>query len=372
MKHHVSLLMGFVVTSMAWMAFSSENPARIAAIDAQTVTATPRSTPLLRPVISVTNSSQVVEIAQLKLDGVYGIAWSPDGRTLAATSSKGVWLYSVDNLAKSPQPLGNMDKRTYEVAYSPDGTSLAVNSGDAVEIWDVKTGKRLLTLDTTDCGTSDGIGVRSIVFSPDGSSLAFCCDGAKRGLGIGWGGSVRLWNARTGKQQTELAEYQSFFDSIDFHPNGRWLASTTLLRAVLLWNLETRVARTIAIVHTDWAPVKFSPGGSLLAFGDVNEARGGRIRLWDTVRNAELTDLQASEGELIDLAFSPDGTLLAAGGFDNVVRLWDVKAVRQRMALTANFGIGGVFSLAFSPGGRLLASAGADGTIRLWGVAERN
>jgi WD40 repeat protein/transcriptional regulator with XRE-family HTH domain len=70
------------------------------------------------------------------------------------------------------------------------------------------------------------------------------------------------------------------------------------------------------------------------------------------------------------VAFSPDGTLLAAACGDGYVRLWNVASRQARPALPADPGApGGVTGVAFSPNGRLLASADADGTVRLWDTA---
>ncbi len=112
------------------------------------------------------------------------------------------------------------------------------------------------------------------------------------------------------------------------------------------------------------AAVAYSPDGSLLASSGWDEV----IHLWnantgESVR--ELTD--PSRDSNLAIAFSPDGTKLASTGGSGRVRLWDVKSGKKLLDLKGHKDR--AFGLAFAPDGRSFATAGYDGIVRLWDAA---
>src|SRR5262249_10513248 len=149
-------------------------------------------------------------------------------------------------------------------------------------------------------------------------------DGA-RVASAGWDGTVRVWDATTGRQQALLDHGDhKIVTAVAVHPDGRYLASRSR-GAVFLWDLATGKA-----VHRwdtptgSWRDTRlaFSPDGRLLASG----APGGVALLWDVATRAEVARLQGHRGDVRDVAFSPDGRWLAsaAEGEERVVRIWDV------------------------------------------------
>jgi WD40 repeat protein len=94
------------------------------------------------------------------------------------------------------------------------------------------------------------------------------------------------------------------------------------------------------------------------------------MRLWDTATGAPLgmltwqADQLDAPGEVLTAVFSPDGTRIASGGFDRMLRLWDAENQEEVAQLPGHANV--LHSLAFSPDGLTLASGSADGTVRLW------
>lgn len=109
--------------------------------------------------------------------------------------------------------------------------------------------------------------------------------------------------------------------------------------------------------------IAYSPEGDLLATGGIDRV----VRLWDLKTGEERQAFDGHRGTVHCLAFTPDGKTLASGSLDKMVRLWDVKTGRERAVLKDHGE--SVAALAFAPDGKTLASASYDKTIRLWDVA---
>jgi WD40 repeat protein len=157
--------------------------------------------------------------------------------------------------------------------------------------------------------------------------------------------------------------------SVSFSPDGEVLAIACGKAAVRFWDVKTRAEVAPLEVPGGARRIAFSPDRTLLALGQV--CRVGRndvviVREWRGERR--LSVLDGLCGGVSALAFSVDGTTLAAGYSSGLVRLWDVASGKERATLEAHGPrSGAVTALEWSPDGTALATAvSTEGLVRLW------
>ena len=114
--------------------------------------------------------------------------------------------------------------------------------------------------------------------------------------------------------------------------------------------------------HRGYVSVSFSPDGTLLASGSYDDT----VKLWDVQTHTTIATLEGHTDIVWSMSFSPDGLLLASGSGDNTVKLWDVQTHTNIATLEGH--TDSVPSVSFSPDGLLLASGSYDDTVKLWDV----
>ncbi len=286
------------------------------------------------------------------LGSVNAIAFSPDGRRLASVArdhTARIW----DGL--TGEPIGVLHGHTDDirtVAWAGNDSLVSASNDGTIRKWDART-------------VEDGIlrGHKTFVYgvaaSPDG----------KRFASASWDGTARIWDATTGKELAVLDHgtgEPAIVTSVAFHPT-RDIVATRSRGSVRLWNPTTGAA-----VHSWNSPsdfwrdtrLSFNRDGSLLAAG----CKDCVVRIWDTASHAEVAELRHDD-QVRDVVFSPDGKLLATctENGDRLVCLWDVAT--RSIARTLSGHEKCVYSLAFNGDGSIIASGSQDGTARLWDVA---
>jgi WD40 repeat protein len=286
------------------------------------------------------------------------IAYSKDGKKLAAAGNRidytSLWELPSERRVEVGDSLysGNI------ITFSPDGKLVALGGENRLVLWDADTRKARFTWKGSE---EHGASVfDAVAFSPDSKLLAW----AEGTSFIGQPGDVdiRLCDVNTGDVVRKLQGHKDKVWSVAFAPDGKTVAAASRDEAVHLWNVDSgKVVHQLPI--KDCFNLAFSPDGTkLAAAGYVTNS----IRLWDTAEWKELPPIENCGYGLRSFEFSPDGKTLAAAGVGQAIQVWDV-ATRDELPQFAGHWDPVLF-LTFSPDGKTLASRSSDTTVRLWDV----
>jgi WD40 repeat protein len=278
---------------------------------------------------------------------ISGFVFSQDGNTLASISNNSIRLWDVT----SGNPRLTLPKSDFvtDLAFSPDGKSLAAVGQDSrITLWNSQSGS------ITQVITGHQNGVNAIAFSPDSKILA---------IG-GRDSQIALWNKETGLKQVSLSG-MSGVDVTDilFSPDGKTLAAVEQDARITFWDSQTGATSHILTGHQNGVKaIAFSPDSNTLATG----GQDAQIKLWDRATGTEQASLPIESGAAVTgLAFNPDGKTLASMVESEPVFLWDLASQLPQL-LTGH--TDWVDKLAFSSNQETLASVGTAGQVVVWNL----
>jgi WD40 repeat protein/serine/threonine protein kinase len=329
-------------------------------------------------------------------DPCYGVAFSPDGKRLAAACFAPFPLvYEVETGRVPPNAPRFPPKATggvghdplYHpsggVAFGPDGATLAWTL--QLGRWDLAHDRQLAPFEATGrrilCGAYSGDGV-------------WFAGGAEEGR-------LLVWEARKAQPHHELKGHTALVTSVAFAPHDRRLASSSSDGTVKVWDVSDPqqplslggrvvgspvpalddpgrrlIAASPAGVVSRWdmatgaelhrSPVKAGGFSKVMLSADGTRLAGVTLQeagIWETESGERVLALPGRY-QVTDLALSPDGRDLAVMRADGVVTVIETAGGRERLTLQG--GAGFVYQPAFSADGHYLAAAGKDGTVCVW------
>ncbi|HSM17993.1 MAG TPA: WD40 repeat domain-containing protein, partial [Gemmatimonadales bacterium] len=353
--------------------------------------------------LSDAGPQELLTLASRDVSGVGGLAFSPDGTMLLTGDFRDnaikVWDVGIAGDAEWTN-LPAQVRAEGALAYAGDGSSVIASSGDgSVTVWDATNYAETLVTHQHDGP------VISIDISPDGRWVASggedgvvrvwdrytgqvrfthraAATEASRVEAVAWSSDGVLAIARDGDPVVVVDSEGDQVDSLDveaglvagalaWSPSGDRLAVSLVTgdserwditrHQIQVWDWQTGEIAD-SLMETTSSSLAFDPSGERIATVDVTLTSA---QVWDLASDT-VNELDRGSGALQDIAWSPDGALIATAGADGAIRLWAAETGVQRLALHGHRS--SVDKVRFSPDGSTLASVAPDGTLRIWAL----
>ena len=245
--------------------------------------------------INSETAQSLQQVTFTPLDGVATCDWSPDGSQLAAGTASGVFTVNQDFPGSPPVALSEQLAPALDLAYTPDGSGLVVANPAQVQVWNLARGFRSLRVD----------GAGPVAVSPDSTMLALT-DG---------GQTIQLVSLTDGRPAATMTGHEGPITDVGFAPTGQYLASSSLDNTLRLWDVATgEQMRFQRSRRRPQLALDVNPYASTVASGTLD----GIVRLLNVTITTEGQYNLRPRADVVDVAYSPDGLLLALAAGSNL------------------------------------------------------
>jgi WD40 repeat protein len=297
---------------------------------------------------------KLVDQAQMVLKGhfdiVWGVAITPDGRTVVSSSydkTLKVWDLATGKCRLTLEGHANIIRG---VAITPDGeTAVSGSTDNTLKVWDLATGRCRATL------KGHILSVLVVAITPDG----------RNAVSGSLDDTLKVWDLATGKCRVTLEGHTGPVWGIAITPDGGTIVSSSDDRTLKVWDLATGKCRATLEGHAKGLfGVAITPDGGTI----VSSSDDRTLKVWDLATGRCRATLEGHAGDVLGVAITPDGRTVISGSSDETLKIWDLATGRCRATLEGH--AKGVWCVAITPDGRTVVSCSSDKTLKVWDLSK--